>query len=451
MVPSTRILIIDDEFHIGDSCIQALSSNGYAAEWADSSKKGLELIDRYSYDMIILDLNMPDIHGIDVLKKIKHQDPDAMVIILTGYGTVQTAVDAMKLGAYDFLSKPFTPQEIRAAVRRGVEQKRLSRENIFLKQELERQRRAATLIGDSKVMARVKEIITLVAPTDSTVLITGPSGTGKGLAARLIHGFSQRSNAPFISVDCGSLVPTLFESELFGHVRGAFTGAEQSKMGKLEMGQGGTVFFDEISNISLEMQAKLLKAVEERKFSRVGSHREIDADVRIMAATNSDIRSEIDRGRFREDLYYRLNVVSIDMPPLRDRMSDLSNLIAHFLKEHGERSDGRFLTVSPKAMEILTSHNWPGNVRELENAVKRLAVLCRSDEIRPSDIYFAGVALDKGVDRDSLTLDDAECRHIRKVLTLFGGHRSKTSAALGIDRKTLREKIRKCRLESVPD
>jgi len=447
LVSKAKILIVDDDYHIADACIQTLSGNGYETDWADSSKRGLELFDRYSYELVLLDLNMPDIHGIEVLRRIKQQDPESMVIIVTGYGTVQTAVDAMRLGASDFISKPFTPQELKKGVVRAFERRRLSRENLFLRQELQKTDTSPSLIGDSKPMRRIKEIIALVAPTESTVLTTGPSGTGKGVVARHIHELSLRKNAPFVSVDCGSLVPTLFESELFGHVRGAFTGAEQNKMGKLEMAHEGTIFFDEISNISLEMQAKLLKVVEERKFSRVGSHREVNADVRIIAATNRDIRGEITQGRFREDLYYRLNVVTIDMPALKSRKEDIPALVEYFLSRHGRQRGLRPLHVSREAMDILMQHDWPGNVRELENTVERLGVLCRSSEVRPDDLFFAGVVSGQEDAPETLSLADAECRHILKVLNLFSGHRSKTAEALGIDRKTLREKIRRCGLE----
>ena len=266
---------------------------------------------------------MPDINGVEVLRTIKERDPQAMVIIETGHGTVKNAVEVMKLGAFDLLTKPFTPDELKTMVVRALEQKRLYLENIYLKEKLQQKVGKTEIISQSPAMDRVKEIIKRAAPSESTVLITGPSGTGKGLVAGIIHEMSNRGDSPFVSVDCGTLVPTLFESELFGHVKGSFTGAETDKIGKFELAQNGTIFFDEICNIHLDIQAKLLKAVEERTVSRVGDHKEIEVDVRIIAATNKDLQTEIKEGRFREDLYYRLNVVSIVLPPLAERKEDI--------------------------------------------------------------------------------------------------------------------------------
>jgi len=287
-----------------------------------------------------------------------------------------------------------------------------------------------------------------VAPTDSTVLITGESGTGKGLVARKIHHLSQRARRPFITVDCGTLVETLFESELFGHVKGSFTGADANKIGKFELAQHGTLFFDEISNISLEVQAKLLRAVEERKISKVGSHRVITVDVRIIAATNKDLARAIKDGAFREDLFYRLNVVLIQMPPLRERKSDIPLLVNHFLEKYNGRLKKQVRGVSPEAMDLLVRHDWPGNVRELENTVERLVVLSRGLYLEPGDLVFAGTILTpSAVPAGSVSLRDLERDHILSTLQRFEGHKSEAARALGIDRKTLREKLRRYNIE----
>jgi len=447
MTKSARILIIDDDYHIADSCKQTLERKGYICDWAPSSSKGLELLEKYSFDVILLDLKMPDIDGVEVLKIIRERDPNAMVVVETGHGTIKNAVEVMKLGAYDFLSKPYEPEELRATVQRAVAQKRLSLENIYLKQELESKRVDAEIVSSSPAMDRVKEIIKRAAPSESTVLITGPSGTGKGLVASKIHELSLRRAAPFVSVDCGTLVPTLFESELFGHVKGSFTGAENDKIGKFELAAGGTIFFDEICNIHLDIQAKLLKAVEERTISRVGSHRERCVDVRIIAATNKDLQAEIREGRFREDLYYRLNVVSIVLPSLAERKEDIPMLALYFLKRVALREERGEMMISPKAMEALIRYDWPGNVRELKNTLERVAVLCQCQIIEPDDIYFAG-ALANPVDSEAgFKLEDMERMHILKVFNQFEGHRSRTADALGIDRKTLRDKLKRYDIE----
>jgi two-component system response regulator HydG len=436
------ILIVDDDYHLADSCSQALSRLGHTLEWVPGGREALVLLDHSSYDVILLDLKMPGMDGIEVLKKIKERDPHAVVVIVTGYGTVKNAVEVMKLGAYDFLSKPFDPEDLKSVIQRALDQKRLALENIYLRQELKRKEGISQIFSQSPYMERIKEVIRRVAPTDSTVLITGPTGTGKGLVARTIHELSARSAAPFVAVDCGTLVPTLFESELFGHVKGAFTGAEGHKVGKFEVAHGGTIFFDEICNIHLDVQAKLLKAVEERKVSKVGSNREIHVDVRIVAATNKDLPAEIQAGRFREDLFYRLNVVSIHLPPLAERREDIPLLIEYFLQKRNEVTGGN-VHISPEAVELLTNYDWPGNVRELENTIERLAVLCQGEVITPADLYFAGAPIAEGERGEADKLADIERQHILKILKRYKGHRSKAAQALGIDRKTLSTKLKR--------
>ena len=388
-----QILVIDDDKAMRDACLQILTRQGYQVELAAGARQGLTLLERSSFDAILLDLVMPDMDGLEALKKIKALDPEVEVIIITGYGTIQSAVETIKAGAFHFLSKPFVPDDLRNLVNRALEKRRLDLENIYLRQELKAKEEKSVLVYESEPMARIMDMVARVAPTDSTVLITGESGTGKGLVARKIYQLSQRSRRPFITVDCGTLVETLFESELFGHVKGSFTGADANKIGKFELAQHGTLFFDEISNISLEVQAKLLRAVEERKISKVGSHRVITVDVRIIAATNKDLAKAIKDGTFREDLFYRLNVVLIQMPPLRERKSDIPLLVQHFLEKYNARLRKNILEVTPEALELLVRHDWPGNVRELENTLERLVVLSTGPYIELPDLAFAGTIL----------------------------------------------------------
>lgn len=469
MVAPERVLIIDDEEAMRDSCQRALAKEGLEVTTVADGPAALRLIDKWAYDLIIIDLVIPGADGLDILKKIKENDQEAVVIVISGYGTVQSAVEAMKLGAYDFLAKPFTPNDLRKMVTQALEKRRLALENLYLRQELEKQRHRTQILSRSAAMRQVMEMVERVAPTDATVLLTGESGTGKSLIARRIHELSPRSTRPFVAVDCGTLVETLFESELFGHAKGAFTGADHSKVGKFELAHTGTIFFDEISNINLDVQAKLLKAVEERVISPVGSHRTIKVDVRIIAATNKDLQGAISRGRFREDLFYRLDVVSIHIPPLRERREDVPALINFFLKLYNQRLNGQVEGLSPKAMKILLDYDWPGNVRELSNLMERLVVLGRRGVLQHDDLAFFGwrdterptPVNDSGrpptvmdserpavVEEDiGLTLNEAERVHIGKVLQRFQGRKAETAQALGIDRKTLREKIKKYELE----
>ncbi len=443
-----HILVIDDDKAMRDACFQILSRQGYRVELAASAKQGLTLLERLSFDAILLDLVMPDMDGLEALKKIRALDPDVEVIIITGYGTIQSAVESIKAGAFHFLSKPFVPDDLRNLVSRALGKRRLDLENLYLRQELKTKDERNVLVYESESMIRIMDMIARVAPTDSTVLITGESGTGKGLVARKLHQLSQRSRRPFITVDCGTLVETLFESELFGHVKGSFTGADANKIGKFELAQNGTLFFDEISNIGLEVQAKLLRAVEERKISKVGSHRVITVDVRIIAATNKDLTKAIKDGTFREDLFYRLNVVLIQMPPLRERKSDIPLLVQHFLEKYNGRLRKDIHGISPDALELMVRHDWPGNVRELENTMERLLVLSPGPYLEPADLVFAGTILTPAIEAaDGTSLKDLERNHIIHTLQRCDGHKSETARALGIDRKTLREKLKRYNIE----
>jgi two-component system response regulator HydG len=442
-----QILVIDDDKALRDACYQILSRQGYQVELAASARQGLALLERMSFDAILLDLVMPDMDGLEALKKLRALDPDVEVIIITGYGTIQSAVESIKAGAFHFLSKPFVPDDLRNLVTRALEKRRLDLENLYLRQELKVKDDKGEVVYESEPMARIMDMIARVAPTDSTVLITGESGTGKGLVARKIHQLSSRARRPFITVDCGTLVETLFESELFGHVKGSFTGADANKIGKFELAQNGTLFFDEISNIGLEVQAKLLRAVEERKISKVGSHRVITVDVRIIAATNKDLAKAIKDGTFREDLFYRLNVVLLQMPPLRERKSDIPLLVQHFLDKYNARLRKNIRGISPEALDLLGRHDWPGNVRELENTMERLLVLSTGPYLEPADLAFAGTILQPSGESSAVSLKDLERDHILHTLQRFDGHKSEAARALGIDRKTLREKLKRYNIE----
>ena len=446
-----KILVIDDDFIMRDACREALTRMGHEVEMAEGGQQGLGLFGRWAYDVVLLDLRMPDMDGLTVLRHIREQDPEAVVIIISGHGSIATAVQAMKLGAFDYVAKPFTPAELRQAVDKAGEKRRLEMENAYLRAELERRTASTRLIHQSRAMARVMETVLKVAPTDTTVLLTGESGTGKGLLARILHEHSPRADSPFVPVDCSTLVPTLFESELFGHAKGSFTGAEEDKTGKFELAGGGTLFFDEVGNISLQIQAKLLKAVEERAICRVGSNRVIRVDTRLIAATNQDLTQAVAGGGFRQALFYRLNVVHIHLPPLRERPEDVPILAEHFLERFRYLAPTRVRGFTPRALEALTSYSWPGNVRELGNAVQRLVVLASKPTIDLADLEAAGTCRVESSRQAALSLAEVERRHILGTLKRLGGRRGETAKVLGIDRKTLRNKIRRYNLESELD
>ena len=439
-----RVLVIDDEEVMRDSCSQVLSKVGHEVATAGNGEEGLSRIHAESFDLVLLDLRMPGIDGMEVLKKLQELNPETAVVVITGHATVESAVEAMKLGAYDFLPKPFTPDTLRAVAARALEQRELRLENVLLREEIEASVGADPILGESVPMQEIKDLIRKVAPTDSTVLITGESGTGKELVARSIHRHSIRRNKPFIVVDCGALVESLFESELFGHVKGAFTGAVVSRPGRLELANNGTVFLDEIGNISLSIQTKILRAIQEREVTRVGGTQVMKIDVRIIAATNKDLYRAVVEGGFREDLFYRLSVVPIVLPPLRQRKEDIPLLAEYFLKKYSRKRKKNVFSLSPDAIQIMQTYDWPGNVRELENTIERAVVLAESEVIRENDLLFQGLsapALPKPSSAPQSHLEHVEREHIIKTLKLLGGNKTKVAKSLGIDRKTLRRKM----------
>jgi len=439
-----NILIVDDEETIRDGCRQVLAPEGFELKEASSGDAALEMMRQESFDLVILDLRMPQVNGMDILRRIQQDSPGTATVVITGYPSVESAVEAMKLGASDFLPKPFTPDVLRLTVRRTLRGARMAKENLLLRSQLEERRGGSyELVGQSDAMRQILDLVRRVGPTDSTVLVTGESGTGKELVARAIRDHSPRRDKPFVTVDCGSLVGTLFESEIFGHVKGSFTGATSMKHGRFELASGGTIFFDEIANVNPDIQAKLLRVIQEREFTRVGATQVIPVDVRILAATSRNLPDEIREGRFREDLFYRLCVVPIVLPPLRQRREDIPLLAEHFLAKHNRCWGDKVRGFTPEAMEALVKHDWPGNVRELENAIERAVVLTHGDTITPADLlYYGPIVKSAETVENLLPLASLEKQHIAKVLSHHGGNRTATARTLGIDRKTLWRKMR---------
>jgi DNA-binding NtrC family response regulator len=424
-----------------------LSKEEYKVETVASGEAAAKRVQEAFFDLILLDLKMPGMDGLETLRYLKEQDPKIVVVIITGYPDVETAVKAIKLGAYDYISKPFTPQELRLIVERSLERRTLSLENEYLRQQLRSRNESEQIIGNSQPMQRVYEMVRKIASTDSTALIEGESGTGKELIAKAIHNHSLRRDNEFVAVDCGALVETLLESELFGHVKGSFTGATQTKHGSLELANGGTFFFDEVANLSPNMQSKLLRVIQEREIKPVGSEKKIPIDVRIIAATNQDLRKAIKEKTFREDLFYRLSVFPIHLPPLRERKEDIPPLVQHFAKKHNKKKGKLTINIAEETMELLITYPWPGNIRELENAIERALILTDDGIILPRNLpwYIREQGEDKGcgVSKALATLQEVETKHIEYVLNKTGWNKSKTAHILGIDRKTLYQKVKK--------
>jgi DNA-binding NtrC family response regulator len=434
------ILVVDDEEAMRDACAQTLRRAGHMVREAATAAAALEAAASTTFDVMVLDLRLQGQSGMDVLDRVRADSPSTAVIVITGYATVGLAVEAMRRGATDFLDKPFTPDRLRTAVCRALELHPSA--GAPIRPECRERGELEGLVGESPAIRQVRALLERVGPTDSTVLITGESGTGKEVVARILRDLSPRRAKPFVVVDCGALVGTLFESELFGHVRGSFTGATTTKHGRLELADGGTIFFDEIGNVGPEVQAKLLRVIQEREYIRVGGNQVVPVDLRIIAATSASLVEEIKAGRFREDLYYRLCVVPVTLPPLRQRMEDLPLLLDHFLAKYG--APGRRLTVTADAMDLLRNHSWPGNVRELQNTIERAVILAERDTIRPKELmWLAAVSgAPAPAAADPRSLEDVERAYIERVLEECGGNRSAAARILGIDRKTLWRKLR---------
>ena len=435
-----RILIVDDELVVRDSLQKWFDSEGYDAGAVSSGREALFAVQQKQYDLVLLDIKMPGMDGMELQKKLREVDSDLTVVIMTGYASVETAVEALKMGAYDYITKPVDPDELVHLVSNALGHKRYKRELERLRENLQEIYPDTKLIGNSPAIRRVLELVEMVAATDTTVLIFGESGTGKELVARAIHAASPRRNMPMVVIHCGALTETLLESELFGHERGAFTGAQYRKKGKFEVADGGSVFLDEIGDISLKTQTDLLRVLQEKEIQRVGGSQTVKVDFRCIAATNKNLEDLVKAGTFRPDLYYRLKVFAIDLPPLRERREDIPLLADHFLKKFATAMNKPLPALSSQAVDLLLAHDWPGNVRELENAVERAMVIGRGPEIQPADFPFQLQPTQAVAGR---TLEEIERSHIERVLQETAGNLSRAARILDIDRTTLYNKLRR--------
>jgi len=430
-----KILIVDDEKNLRQVLAIELSADGDEVDAAEDGVRALELLEKKEYDVVLLDLNMPRMGGIDVLKKMRALDMPAEVIVLTANTTFSAAVEAMKLGAYDYLTKPFRMEELTPVIEKAFEKKKLRSENLILKTQLERQQDSRRIVAKSPAMLELLKTVRKIAASDYPVLITGETGAGKELIAASIHAGSKRPDKPFIALNCAAIPESMVESELFGHEKGAFTGAQDRKLGLFELANKGTLFLDEIGDMPLALQAKLLRVIETKNFFRLGGIREQTVDIRIIAATNKDLKAEIARGSFRLDLFYRISPFIVKIIPLRDRTEDIPELVEYFKTRSPEFRHKQF---SEEALAILSRYPWPGNVRELQNVLHRVLLLSTHDVVKPSDLPpdICGVR-QAASDR----LEDIEREHILKVLQASGGQRNRAAEALGIDPKTLYRKL----------
>lgn len=434
-----KILVVDDEKIVRESLVDWFKKSGYDVEGAAGGRTALDMLDIKDYDFIFLDIKMPDVNGFEVLDNIKTNCPHSMVVMITAYGSIETAVDAMKRGACDYLTKPFEPGDLACLLERLLQQRKILDENEELREQVARRAHCEDLIGPSSCMQQLFKLIEQVAAFDSPVLLRGETGTGKELVAKAIHATSERRLGPFIPINCGAFTETLLESELFGHESGAFTGARRAKKGRLEMAQGGTLFLDEIGEIPIKMQIDLLRVLEEKTFHRVGGNEAIPVEFRLICATHKDLVKEIERGAFRQDFYYRLNVIELEIPPLQARIDDIPVLAQHFLERIRKETNKPVAGINPQAISSLKNYPWPGNVRELENAVERAVVLAQGRYLTKDDFAF----LFRYSAQDSpQSLRESEKQHIERILTLHGWNISKAAEALEISRVTLHSKIK---------
>jgi two-component system response regulator HydG len=441
-----RMLIVDDEPVVRESLGNWFEEEGYVVDIAESGKQTLEKLTRQKWDLFLIDIKMPGMDGLELQKKIKEIHPDSTIIIMTAYASVETAVEAMKQGAFDYIIKPFDPDSLERLIQKAVERKRLVSENQQLRKSIDEMGRFNEIVGKSSAIRKVLEQVAVVAESDTTVLIRGASGTGKELIARAIHSRSTRRYMPIVVVNCGALAEGVLESELFGHERGAFTGAQYRKKGRFEMADGGTLFLDEIGDISLRTQVDLLRVLEEKQITRVGGNTAIPVDFRLITATNRNLELMISEGRFREDLYYRLNVFSISIPSLKERVDDIPLLVQHFISKYSRNMNKQVTGASREAMDLLAAHDWPGNVRELQNAIERAVLVCRTVEIQPSDLPL--YTAKEPAQGNGRALAEMERKHILRVLEETNWNISQSARLLEIDRVTLYNKMKKYRIKN---
>jgi DNA-binding NtrC family response regulator len=436
-----RILIVDDERSVRRSLKEWFLEDGFDVETAEDGAHALQAMDSGPFDIFIVDLKMPGMDGITLLKQIQEGDKNATVIILTAYASVETAVDALKQGAFDYVTKPVDPDELSNLARNALRQRVLEEENLKLKERVSEMNLPMPIVGESPSMRRILETIRTVADTDSTVVVLGESGTGKELMAKAIHAQSKRRFAPIVAVNCGAIPETLLESELFGHEKGSFTGAQYRRKGKIELAHGGTLFLDEIGDITPKMQIDLLRVLETRSFTRLGGVKEVESDFRLVCATNRNLEKLVADGEFREDLYYRIKVFSVEIPPLRERREDILPLARHFVAKYARSMGKAEKDITPQAQEVMEGYRWPGNVRELENAIERAMVIGAGDEILPKDLPLQ--IEENEVAPSTSSLGAMEKDHIARVLQEMDGNVTRSAKVLGIDRATLYNKMKK--------
>lgn len=437
------ILIVDDEDSVRDSLYSWFIDDGYRVDCAENAKKALSLLNEKDYDIVLADIKMPGMDGMEMHRRIKTLPRVPIVIIMTAFASVDTAVQALKEGAFDYVTKPFDPDDLSHLIRNAATQVALKEENENLKEKITSLSDIDDIVGESEPLKKVLKEVEQVAPAESSVIITGESGTGKELVARAIHSNSSRKYFPLISVHCGALSESLLESELFGHEKGAFTGAAFNRKGRFEMADGGTIFLDEIGTISTKMQVELLRVLESKTFVRVGGNKEISSDFRVICATNRDLKEMVKSGTFREDLYYRLNVVNIRVPPLRERPGDIAMLVKHFIGKYCTSMSRDMISIDTAAMKHLESFEYPGNVRELENMIERAIVVGNGKEITLKDLPMGREVISSSIE----SLDDLEKKHILKILDKYSWNISRAAKALSVDRATLYNKIKKYKLK----
>jgi len=450
------VLVIEDKDIMRDMLSKSLEAEGYEVETAKDGEGGLEKAREKKYDVVLADLKLPKMNGIEVLTSLKDMDQDAAVILMTAYGTIETAVEAMREGAFDFLTKPFDTDHLSVLIRRAMENRRLVAENVLLREELGHHLGYAEIIGKCEKMQDVSRLIQKVAPSDTTALLLGESGTGKELFARAIHSLSNRKKGPYVAINCAAIPRELLENELFGSERGAYTGSVARKMGKFEIAQGGTIFLDEVGDLDIALQAKLLRVLQDRTFERLGGTKTITVDVRVIAASNTDLKKAVEKGQFREDLFYRLSVFPITIPPLRDRREDIPELADYFVQKYCVEMKKPKKRISAEAMSLLDKYHWPGNVRELENTVERAIILCEGKKILPEHLAIRipsphEIRLREGAGLKEVgqhAQGEAERALITRVLTQVRGNKRKAAQALKIDYTTLFEKIKKYAIDA---